>query len=279
VPEKPNVFKGPKIRIDRESKVRTSPFLEVEPEPTSARRPVLDPEKQRMLDSELYYAISDYDVPRIKTLVMGGADVNTRCKIIPPLHFASMRGYDDVVSILLDHGADAKATYGGLITALHVVSANGRAYETVFPRFLDWALGVKKKSKREEAESRTRIVRLLLAHGADPNARDGGGNAPLHWAVCYASPDLVDVLLASRADPNLRNRFGETPLHHAHLFIAPFVGSKIVTRLLMHRADPKIRDLKGRIPEHCTDLSQYGVTRLSEYHYGVSRVLSSDRKK
>ncbi len=49
-----------------------------------------------------------------------------------------------------------------------------------------------------------KIVRLLLKHGADPNARDLNGQTTLHHAA-GASYDSVKLLLAAGADPKARD--------------------------------------------------------------------------
>jgi ankyrin repeat protein len=48
---------------------------------------------------------------------------------------------------------------------------------------------------------RVEAVRLLLAHGADPNAREAGDNTyPLHWAAARKSVDIVRALLDAGGD-------------------------------------------------------------------------------
>ena len=54
------------------------------------------------------------------------------------------------------------------------------------------------------------MVRLLLANGADVNARDAGGGTALIWACNDDHIDCVRLLLAAGADPNLRNNGGYT---------------------------------------------------------------------
>jgi len=53
---------------------------------------------------------------------------------------------------------------------------------------------------------RVDVARLLLAHGADPNLRDGGGQylTPLATAAMHGQLEVCRVLLAAGADPNLR---------------------------------------------------------------------------
>ncbi|PZQ61981.1 MAG: hypothetical protein DI544_05095 [Sphingomonas taxi] len=58
-------------------------------------------------------------------------------------------------------------------------------------------------------------LRYLLAKGADPNLRDGGGETPMMLAVQAGQPDLVQVLATAKANANLGNNGGETPLIRA----------------------------------------------------------------
>ena len=52
---------------------------------------------------------------------------------------------------------------------------------------------------------RADVVRLLLAHGADPDLREGGGLTPLHRAVFRGFYDVAVLLLNGGADVNARS--------------------------------------------------------------------------
>jgi ankyrin repeat protein len=54
-----------------------------------------------------------------------------------------------------------------------------------------------------------------VAAGANANALDKSGVAPLHRAVRTRSSAAVSTLIAHGADPLLGNRTGSTPLHLA----------------------------------------------------------------
>ena len=56
-----------------------------------------------------------------------------------------------------------------------------------------------------------RIVKLLLDHASDPNARDNKGQTPLHHAACH-SIDSVKLLLAAGADAKARDHEGKSVL-------------------------------------------------------------------
>lgn len=56
------------------------------------------------------------------------------------------------------------------------------------------------------------VVRLLIAHGVNVNAKDIAGSAPLHWACFNGHIDIVRLLIAHGADVNMKNQNGDTPL-------------------------------------------------------------------
>jgi ankyrin repeat protein len=57
------------------------------------------------------------------------------------------------------------------------------------------------------------VVKLLLDHGAEINARDQeSGATPLSYAASLGRGEVVELLLARGADLTLRNTRGQTPL-------------------------------------------------------------------
>jgi ankyrin repeat protein len=59
------------------------------------------------------------------------------------------------------------------------------------------------------------LLQALLAAGAEPDALNVSGAAPLHLAASKAALPAVQLLLASGADPNVRNAKGWGPVHVA----------------------------------------------------------------
>ena len=70
-------------------------------------------------------------------------------------------------------------------------------------------------------------IEWLLAHGAEPDVTSFSGRTALHVAASYGRTKHVQILLAVGANVNARNRRGATPLKLAHR-----QGHKIVERLI-----------------------------------------------
>lgn len=56
------------------------------------------------------------------------------------------------------------------------------------------------------------ITRMLLQHGADANAIQGGGFSPLHTAAQNGDLEIARLLLDHGADPTRVNEAGHTPI-------------------------------------------------------------------
>jgi ankyrin repeat protein len=107
-----------------------------------------------------------------------------------------------------------------------------------------------------------RIAELLLAHGAEIDARNrhkvfGPGNRPLHAAVYMDRPDVVEALIDAGADVSSTDDSGWTPLH-----LAVANGRlELAQRLLQAGAavNARIGDIKGRSWSNCTALGLLSV--------------------
>lgn len=100
-----------------------------------------------------------------------------------------------------------------------------------------------------------RIVSILLAHGADPNAQPENHMPALYGAIEQQNPEIVRILAAGGANLNLRIEGGSTPLHLAvdiegdSAYQAGRVPRADLTALLLNLgADPNLMDSNGKRP-------------------------------
>ena len=101
------------------------------------------------------------------------------------LHFAAFFNRPAIARDLIQHGAgiEAIAKNAMQVTPLHSAAAAHSG----------------------------EIVRLLLEHGANPNARQQGGWTPLHAAAQNGHTEMVRDLITHQADPKAANDEGKTP--------------------------------------------------------------------
>jgi len=59
------------------------------------------------------------------------------------------------------------------------------------------------------------LFKLLLSHGADPNALDNWNYTPLHESAIKGKLDVCVVLLQNGADSQIRNSDGKTAVELA----------------------------------------------------------------
>ncbi len=151
------------------------------------------------------------DVPTVRSLLEGGADVNAaQGDGMTALHWAADNGNASLASLLIYAGANLEAaTRIGHYTPLHVASRAGHAD----------------------------VVKALLAAGAKVDARSTSGATPLHLAAAAGDDQAVGLLLDAGADPNAReSRWGQTPL----IFAASWNRAAAIKRLLSGGADPSL---------------------------------------
>jgi ankyrin repeat protein len=109
------------------------------------------------------------------------------------LHMAAAAFRRPAAELLMAHGADSRAR-------------NCRGAEP-----LHYAADANHWAPTSQAE----VIKYLVSAGADPNALDGSGVAPLHRAVRTRSLAAVRALLDSGANARQPNKSGSTPLHLA----------------------------------------------------------------
>lgn len=177
-----------------------------------------------------------------------GADVNVPAENGDlPLKIAVYVDEPRIVEFLLDHGARVDAR-----------SAAGRAVFKEAEKKNDPRISMilKRRLKKADMEAKITAANALaemvksrdveglkreLKKKPDLNFCDGGGRAPLDYAVEYGYIDIVSLLVSSGADPNLRTFERSTPLITA----ARNARHRIVKYLLEKGAKTTLRNQYG----------------------------------
>ena len=107
-----------------------------------------------------------------------------------------------VITLLLEHGANAKATTRNRVSAV-MMAANVNAREE--------DMTGRGKTEKDIIES----IRLLTAAGAEVQGAEVQGRTALHGAAQWGLTDVVKFLHAQGADINAADRRGFTPLDYA----------------------------------------------------------------
>ena len=102
--------------------------------------------------------------------------------------------------------------------------------------------------------SNPEIVSMLLKAGADVNAKDKDGDAPLMFAaISNSNPEIITALVEVGADINAQNENGCTPLILAVKYTEELEAERsdpspeVIITLLQLGADTKLKDNEGKM--------------------------------
>ncbi len=187
------------------------------------------------------------DVKKVKELLASDSKlVNDKDKNgDTALHQAALHGQLAVAQVLIDAGANVNAknnyppfvpddlgkqfstsNHQDPVILLHSQAVNTtNALNTQGVTANELKDGYTPLDLAEFAVNHNKVVQLLVAHGADVNARAASGATPLFWAVMRDQKDDVKFLLDHGANPNIPDAYGNTILDCAlHLGFQSEVG-------------------------------------------------------
>lgn len=200
-------------------------------------------------EKSFHAAAAARDLMAVNAFLDGGMSVDTRSgsDSRTVLIDAAAHGNLQIVKTLLERGADVNAKDNKGYTALsHALEAR---YDDVSDlllknpkldpnsRGLNGVTALASYVWREQKD----VVQNLLDRGADVNAQDNDGDAPLHGAAQSGNVEIIDMLVAKGASLNLKNKQGGTPL----MWAAVFGHDEAARRLLKHGADASLKDVEG----------------------------------
>ncbi|KAF5348201.1 hypothetical protein D9758_014664 [Tetrapyrgos nigripes] len=163
-----------------------------------------------------FYYASMVNLPNmISSMIENGADVNAQGgEYGNALQAASYRREVDIVKLLLENGADVNAQGGVYGNALQAASCGGQV--DIVKLLLENGADVNAQGgeygnalQAASLRGNVDIVKLLLENGADVNAQDGLYGNALQAASYRGEVDIVKLLLENGADVNAQGgKFG-----------------------------------------------------------------------
>jgi len=172
-----------------------------------------------LTNAHFFNAVYTGEAVAVDLFLLAGARLDMKDDTMQlPLHVASIHGYDDIVEIMLAHGADPNVRSGiAGQTPLQLAAFHGSVDSAAH----------------------------LLRSGADPNGQNDEGDTPIQVASLRGHESIVRLLLSYGAEPDLTNETDHTALHAAAV-----AGHDSIYRLLISAgSNPDARNSGGLTPE------------------------------
>jgi RNA polymerase sigma factor (sigma-70 family) len=161
------------------------------------------------------------------------------------LHWAARRGEDAlVIELARDYCGPNNPDKGGTSLTWAAWLNDAKAVKILLARSVKVDSGDNegRTALHEAARWGATITKMLLARGANVNARTQNGVTPVMLAAEAQDPDALRLMLEKDADVNARDDEGKTPLMYA----AEHGRLAHAKALLAEGANVRLRDKKGR---------------------------------
>ena len=236
----------------------------------------------------LMFAAFNGDVKLAKLLVQMGASIHSRCSNgLTVLHYAAMQNHFEIVKELVKVGVPVDSVEVRGYTPLHLAVVYGRTklveylvhhagadltrrdpqgFDVVQIAFQkgdhDMAkLLLRQSAIRERASpihicaavGDVKLIRTLVASGAEIDGANERKQTPLHWAAMAGNLKTTRELIKLGADYNVQDDKALAPMHWAAM-----TGHEAVVRVLVEAGADFLEDHRGQTPLHCA-AEYYGI--------------------
>jgi hypothetical protein len=173
----------------------------------------------------------------------------------------------------IDHSVHAAISYGQPEALQYLLNSCTMHHLLHVPCNGQMPLHRAVRMMRAEGDIGFTTSKMLLAHGANVNAKNAEGEAPIHEPCRAGSLPIVQLLLQHGADANLLNSSFLTPLHllcQRASYTAEDLW--VLQELLAHGAAPSRRDAYGLRPYDHINIA-YVPVAVDPYKRIISHVL------
>lgn len=204
------------------------------------------PAETNSLWSGLLAAISNNNVDQIKSILkMDAALANPTNVEDPPLVLAASQTNLEIITVLLDAGADVDRVGWSRSTAL---------YKILEPMLFHPRFRPPVNQPSNDFNARLTIARVLLEHGASIFSTNAYRGSLINEAAQGRNGDLVDFLLLNQLGKNARDADGNSMVHIAALW----ARTNVLKELAERKCDLEATNFAGLTPLQA-------VSRLPHY--------------
>lgn len=207
---------------------------------------------------------------RAEWLLQHGANANAvnAYSKEPVIKHAALAGSQDVIDLLVRHGAQRPALSGAeafLAAAMQADAATLRQLADLHPEYLHGPHAMFAAIRQR----RTDIAELLLGLGTSPDVADDKSFSALHFTTHCGAVEIATLLIARGADVDaIERRYNSTPLGHANYqgrpemvaVIAPF--SRDIRGLCFAGAIDRLAELFAGDPSLASAITRGGEVPL-----------------
>lgn len=202
--------------------------------------------------AEFAKAVREGDVDKARRMMAAGIDVAKACKDFNLMAWAVAFGERGTISMLLEHGADARTRIGASGFVIHAAACRIGGDEPSawwIEELLKGGADIEAVDKnlrtplhQASANFCLTSARTLLREGANPNSEAEGGITPLMAAAEAGSVKIAEELLLAGSDVFKLSEEGWSALH-----FAAHGGSVEVIDFLASRGLSQMANLKDRL--------------------------------
>lgn len=199
--------------------------------------------------NDLYKAVNKNDVHTVRALARNRDLVNEQVGRgkNTPLILAARKGNAEIVSILMNSGANVDMRSGNGGTALIIATQKG--FTDIAIKLVSAGADVDAKAKNGNTallvaaqKGYTEIVSKLISAGADVDLQAANGTTALIIAVRRGFTEIANQLVNTGTDVNAADSKGNTPL-----MIAAYEGDTAIVRMLIDaKAEVNAQEKNGK---------------------------------